>query len=728
MSLDDASRDQIFEAAMLYHEQGFAVLPVTKDKTPTVKWKEEFQARWLRDGQSAQDIRSLFAVPPHGVALLTHPFSPIVVVDFDGPHAEAAWEATGITLPETSTNYSQSGFPHRYFSPPDNVNGLKRKIRLAQEVHPCGWKKGKTCGVDVLVNGLVVVPPTPGYREDPDHPFGVFAPLPDAVVELIHQQERQRGEASTHAATDTIIGGGQRNNTLTSLAGSMRRRGMTADEIFAGLTAVNTQRCRPLLAEREVREIAESVARYEPSGTGGAEPEHLTDLGNARRLVALHGRDLRYCFAWRAWVTWDGRRWQRDDTGEPFRRAKDTIRSVYREASGCEDERQRKALAQHAARCEADSKLRALLSVAQSEPELIVRPEEFDLDPMLLTVANGTLDLRTGSLLPHRRKDLITKLAPVAYDPHAKAPTWERFLRRILNDCVELIAFLQRAIGYTLTGRTAMQVWFLLHGIGANGKSTLLRTLTDLLGEYALWTPVQTLLSKRGEHIENDLARLHNARMVAAVEAEGGRRLAEALVKQLTGGDAVTARFLYGEYFSFLPAFKLWFATNHKPQIRGSDLATWRRIRLVPFDVTIPEAEQDRELPEKLRAEFPGILVWAVRGCLAWQRDGLGVPDSVRHATAEYREAMDLIGAFLSERCTLDPGASVGATDLYRAYCAWCEQGKEHPESQQRFGEALSERGYRVERHRVTNRKIRVGLRLLSEHPEHPRTTFRGSF
>jgi putative DNA primase/helicase len=204
--------------------------------------------------------------------------------------------------------------------------------------------------------------------------------------------------------------------------------------------------------------------------------------------------------------------------------------------------------------------------------------------------------------------------------------------------------------------------------------------------------------------------------MVAAVEAEGGRRLAEALVKQLTGGDAVTARFLYGEYFSFIPTFKLWFATNHKPLIRGTEHAVWRRIRLIPFDVTIPEAEQDRELPEKLRAEFSGILAWAVRGCLAWQRDGLGIPDPVRHATAEYRESMDLIGAFLGQRCAMDPEASEGATDLYRAYVTWCEQGKEHPETQTRFGEALSERGYRVERERSgTKRKVRVGLRLLAD-------------
>jgi len=472
--------------------------------------------------------------------------------------------------------------------------------------------------------------------------------------------------------------------------------------------------------------IARAIASCEETYTGppheggSVTVEHLTDLGNARRLVARHGQGLRRCHPWGMWLAWDGRRWQRDDSGEVFRRGKDVVRAIYAEASACADEEQRKALAKHAAKCEADGKVRAMLSMAESEPELVVRPEDFDRNPWLLTVGNGTIDLRTGMLRAHQHEDLITKLAPVISDPEATAPTWERFLRRIFADNLEMIAFLQRAVGYSLTGSTREQAWFLLHGPGANGKTTFLRVMTDLLGEYAAWTPTQTLLAKRGEHVENDLARLRGARLVAAVEAEGGRRLAEALVKQLTGGDAVTARFLYGEYFEFVPTFKLWFGTNHKPEIRGTDHAVWRRIRLIPFTVTIPEAEQDRELPEKLRTEFPGILSWAVQGCLQWQQQGLGVPEPVRKATADYREAMDIIGAFLDECCAVDPEARAGATDLYQAYVKWCEEGKERPESQQRFGEALTERGYPVDpkRHPVTKRKLRLGLRLLSEPAE----------
>jgi putative DNA primase/helicase len=213
--------------------------------------------------------------------------------------------------------------------------------------------------------------------------------------------------------------------------------------------------------------------------------------------------------------------------------------------------------------------------------------------------------------------------------------------------------------------------------------------------------------------------------MVAAVETEGGRRLAEALVKQVTGGDKVTARFLFSEYFEFEPEFKLWLATNHKPEIRGTDHAVWRRIRLIPFAVKIPDAQQDKNLGEKLRLEYPGILRWTLDGCLAWQKHGLGLPDPVKEATTEYRQSMDLIGAFLDECCAIEPGAVVGATPLYVAYAAWCDEAKEHSESQRSFGDALNERGFTSGRHRGTNRKTRIGLRLVSERSEQSEPLFR---
>jgi putative DNA primase/helicase len=358
-----------------------------------------------------------------------------------------------------------------------------------------------------------------------------------------------------------------------------------------------------------------------------------------------------------------------------------------------------------------------MVNLAKSEEGIPIAPAAFDRDPWLFNVENGTLDLRTGTLRPHRAEDFLTKLAPVAYEPQATAPTFAAFLTRIFANDPAMLGYLQQAIGYSLTGQTIEQCWFLLHGIGANGKSTLLRTLIDLLGDYATWTPTQTLLAKRGEGIDNDLARLRGARFVDATETDGGRRLAEELVKRLTGGDKVAARFLYGEFFEFAPEFKLWLATNHKPEIRGTDQATWRRVRLIPFTVTIPDAQQDRGLLEKLRGEFPGILRWMVEGRLAWQRGGLGLPDAVREATQEYRASMDVIGQFFAECCAAGAKATAKAADLYRAYGVWCERNREHPESRRRFGEALSERGYQRGRD-VLRHVVWKGIRLRSEGSE----------
>lgn len=248
--------DPILEAALAYHEMGFAVLPVTKDKQPYLKW-EQYQDRWRREGQTLEDVKYLFdcpEVPRYGIGLLMHPYSPIVALDFDGPHALECWQRTRIELPETATNYSPSGGPHLCLLVPEKTDGLKRTIRLVQEEQPCGWKGGKACGVDLIVNGYIAAPPTPGYREDPDRPFGRFAALPEGVIAL-----------TVAAPAEPVIVHGRRNDTLTSLAGSMRRRGLDAEEIFAALLKVNERRCRPPLPEGEVQEIATSVSRYEPA-------------------------------------------------------------------------------------------------------------------------------------------------------------------------------------------------------------------------------------------------------------------------------------------------------------------------------------------------------------------------------------------------------------------------------------------------------------------------------
>lgn len=451
----------------------------------------------------------------------------------------------------------------------------------------------------------------------------------------------------------------------------------------------------------------------------------LTDYGNAERLVTLHGSDIRYCHLWNKFLVWDGTRWRLDDTAEVIRRAKLTIRGLYGEAQQIADEHERAALAKHAIRSEATAKIEAMIRSATSENGIPILPDELDVDPWVLNVHNGTLDLRTGELRPHRREDRITKLAPTTYDAAASCPTWDTYLRRVFGENAALIAFMRRLTGYSLTGQTVERILATLHGGGANGKTTYLEVIGSLLGDYAMRAPATTLLAKRDTGIPNDIARLKGARFVWTSETEEGRRLAEALLKEVTGGDTLTARFMRGEWFDFRPEFKVWLATNHKPVIKGTDSAVWDRIRLVPFNVRIPEGERDKHLAAKLRAELPGILAWAVRGCLEWQRDGLGTPEEVRQATDSYRTEMDILGQFLAECCIRLPHVAVTVSSLYDAYVKWCKDtGEQHPMRKNELTLRIQERNLAgVEQRRNHSGRYWQGIGLVDQ----AQTTFDGT-
>jgi putative DNA primase/helicase len=504
----------------------------------------------------------------------------------------------------------------------------------------------------------------------------------------------------------------------------MRHRGFTEGAIAAALLIENTQRCNPPLAEEEVLRIAASIARYEPGAfqpprlmptqqeTPEQSIEYLTDLGNARRLVAQHGQNLRFCPLWDQWFYWNGLLWVRDVDGEVMRQAKATVESIYDEISALKGDRC-KELIEHAKWSQAAPRLKAMIELATSELPLPIQPDQFDTHPWLVTVQNGTLNLRTGTLQEPCREDYSTKQTSILYDPEAQCPTWLAFLDRIMHRNQVLIAFLQKAVGYALTGDTSEQVLFLLYGTGANGKSTFLEVLRELLGGYGQQTDFTTFLSRKSDTVRNDLARLFAARLVTAVEIESGRRLDEALVKQVTGGDTITARFLYEEFFEFKPQFKVLLAANHKPVIWGTDHAIWRRIRLIPFTVTIPPDERDTTLPAKLRSELPGILAWAVQGCLLWQREGLGVPEEIDFATESYREEMDPVGAFLEDCCVLDPQAKISTGKLYEAYMAWCDQSGELVMGKTAFRARLSERGFAQVR--LGNSRGWAGLKLKND-------------
>jgi putative DNA primase/helicase len=358
----------------------------------------------------------------------------------------------------------------------------------------------------------------------------------------------------------------------------------------------------------------------------------------------------------------------------------------------------------------------AMVAVARSELGVAIRIDELDADPWLLNVENGTIDLRTGELREHRREDFITKLAPVAFDPKADCPTWRKFLDTIFDSRDDLIGYMQRLVGYTITGVVKEHVLPFLYGTGANGKSTFCESAMKVLGpDYAMKAPPDLLIAKRGESHPTERADLFGKRFVACIETEAGRRMAEALVKEMTGGDRCRARWMYKDNFEWEPTHKVWLASNYKPVVIGTDKGIWRRIKLIPFDVMIPDAEQDRDLPDKLAAELPGILNWAIEGCLEWQRDGLKEPEAVRGETDEYREEQDVIGQFIREQCELGQGYTVSASRLHTAFL---EATGIKSMNQTTFGRELTRRGF--EAAQITSgpdkgKKARKGLRLIGD-------------
>jgi putative DNA primase/helicase len=422
-------------------------------------------------------------------------------------------------------------------------------------------------------------------------------------------------------------------------------------------------------------------------------------------VVQRHGADLRYVHPWKSWYVWDGRRWAEDTTAEAVRRVKETQGWLYRwalerlkelaDVGDDEEGKRQRAAAKHwlahALKWEDARNVARCLELAKSEAGIPVLPGGMDRDPFLLNVLNGTIDLRTGELRPNRREDLLTKLAPVNYDRDAACPLWQRCLDRWMGDKRNLSRYLQRVVGYGLTGDVSEQCLWFLYGTGANGKSTFLLTLLAMLGDYAMQAVSDLLMAKNHESHPTERADLFGRRFVATIETEEGKRMAEALMKQVTGGDRMRARKMRQDFFEFDQTWKIMLAANHKPVVRGTDHAVWRRIKLVPFTVTIPEAEKDKQLPAKLKAELPGILAWAVAGCLDWQEHGLGEPEEVRQATMEYQSEQDAVQQFLNDCCVVQREARVRSSALLEAYHGW---SGDKAMTAQAFRKRLNDKGF----------------------------------
>jgi putative DNA primase/helicase len=453
-------------------------------------------------------------------------------------------------------------------------------------------------------------------------------------------------------------------------------------------------------------EVIEDAAPNKGNGRGKAITEEAnfrpTDLWNAQLFVHLHGDKVRYCERLGGWFTYDGKRWVRAMCGEVERLAKDTIRYLYELAAIEPDDKRRQEKAKHATRSEAAGKLAAMLELAKTEEAVIIPPEVFDADPWKFNVQNGTLLIdsirATVEILPHNPNDLITNISTAEYRGiEAPAPIFEKYVEESAGGDKELMAFRRRLAGYGMVGDMREQVFEYAFGPEAGGKGTETRARADVMGTYARAAEMQTFLSSRSDKVRNDLAALVGARLVTASEPQDGQVFDEGLIRMLTGQDRMSARFLFRENFEFSCGFKIRFEGNHRPHIRSTGGATWRRLLVVPFENTVPEDRRDKTLGDKLKSpeERAGILAWMVTGALEWIIGGLNPPDKVQAAVADYRNAEDRLAPFLDENTIDHRRGQIPAGELYTRYKAWADANGERAMSKRALGMRMEEKGYK---------------------------------
>jgi putative DNA primase/helicase len=447
------------------------------------------------------------------------------------------------------------------------------------------------------------------------------------------------------------------------------------------------------------------------NGHGGAglpEPTagDLTEDALALEFTRRHREELRYVHEAGWWLHWDDTRWARERTLAVF----DLARRLLREFAAMS------ANPRLVTKLETAATVAAIVTLARVDRQHARLMEDFDADPWALNTPAGTVDLRSGEMRPHRRADGLTKVTPVA-PRHAEAPRWRACLRKWTQGDTELEAFLQRFWGYCLTGSVKEEVLPIVYGIGGNGKTKCIETVRGCLGpDYTTGMAMETLIVTKGEQHPTDLADLHGKRLAIATETEEGRRLAEAKVKALTGGDRLRARYMRRDFFEFAPTHKLVIVGNHRPVLANVDEAIRRRLLLIPFEAVISADERDPDLADKLQAERPAILHWMIEGCLEWQRTGLRPPARVQAATEDYLETANALGRWLEECCVIGPNETITKAMAFASWKGWAETAGEYVGSERRLTERLA-RLPNVDEARLGHGRVRswIGLGLRPE-------------
>lgn len=705
-----------------YHERNWVTIPVGyRQKAPLYDgWSEVT----IDHAKATRDRDFPDGKPTNVGVALGAPSDGLVDIDLDCPEAN---ELADIFLPATLT-FGRSSTPrsHRLY------RCLGAEAKRYQDPVTVKGKDGKALKRTMVeirsTGGQTVFPPSVHISGEPISFYGEW-------VEPLEIEPAQLVVAVEKLAAVCLLArywpSGGRHDAQLALAGALLSDGWDEEatvEILCGVCRLAGDEDRPK-REATVRGTAEKVRAGEPV-TGWkflstviekkvfskikqwlairiddrdfATYSPATDLANARRMVKYFGQDLRYVKAWRKWLAWDGKRW---DDGELIvqRFAKATIGKIYEEAAQAEvsgNQDYAKFLRKHAAASSSASALASIVRVAQSEPEIEVSHTALDRDTTLFNCTNGTVDLRTKELLPHRREDLITKLCPYPYDPTADCPIFRRSLYEMMKDDEEMLDYVQLVLGYALTGSVKREIFVILHGSGENGKSQLMKLYQQVIGDdYQTTLDINVLLSKEGTNNDHPTGRavLFGKRLAVAYEPDMGKKINEGQIKALTGGDIITARRMREDFWQFHPTHTAFLVTNHKPGVRGTDHGLWRRILLIPFDVIFSGEKRNDALPGLWMQEAVGFLAWLIEGAWAFLNDPkliAMVPERARVATKKYREEEDRLAEFF-EACTeKDPAEKTEFSLLYGTYRAWCDEEHELPMSRKAFARALEERGF----------------------------------
>ena len=652
------------------------------------------------------------AFPHSNVAVAMGRDSGIIALDLDTPEAIEVVRKMGVPLTWKFT--TGKGEQHLFKYPKMQA---ELYVQNAVQLAP---------GIDIRSDGgYSVVPPSQHYSgrqyywtADPEQTE--CRDLPEWLREKLIIKNKSATSSSTADDHLEIQVEGGRNDYLFKLGTHMRAARFAGEEIRIVLHERNMRVCSPPLKEEEVNKIAESITqRYGPGINDDAtqaveeklgEVEKLptilltaprTDSGNSECLVELFGQDFRACRAMtktksesKGMFWWNGSIWQEDTTRKFRDCAMWTARGRRAISINAETVEERKRLYKFATDSENLGKLESMCELASANDAIATKESQWDTDPLKLTVANGTINLQTGSFDEPKREDYITKQSPVVFDENAECPLWEKTLSEVFADNLEIVPYLQRVFGYSLTGMTDQHVMWFWYGQGANGKSTILNIIKALLGDLAATTSFSTFDTKNDNGRNDGLAELRGKRFVAASEGEQGRSIAEAKIKLVVSNDEVSCRFLFNNLFTYKPTYKVILASNHLPEIKGTDKGIWRRVHIVPFNQTFEGENKDPDLETKLLEELSGILNWCLRGLQDfWERDGVDPPAAVVYSTRSLEQQSDMFEQWFEERLTPSDTVQIRKSTAYLDYRTYLRTSGEHPIGKMSWTARMEEMG-----------------------------------